>query len=83
MVIAQPQFSYDEINVSSLAGLAPHITINEELPILRAHPQLRILVRQAVEKAVLELLPPCVERSIKIALTTCEQIVKKVSRSKS
>ena len=49
-----------------------------QLAILQAHPQLKQLVRPAIERSVQELLPPLVERSIKIALTTCEQIVKKV-----
>lgn len=45
--------------------------------ILQTHPQLKQYIRSSVERAVHELLPPVVERSIKIALTTCEQIVKK------
>lgn len=36
------------------------------------------MVRPAIEKAVQDLLAPVVERSIKIALTTAENIVKKV-----
>ena len=52
-----------------------------QLPLLVTSPQLKQLVRPAVERSVQELLPPVVERSIKIALTTCEQIVKKVSRA--
>lgn len=32
----------------------------------------------AVEKSVQELMPPVVERTNKITLTTCEQIIKKV-----
>lgn len=50
-----------------------------QLPLFQAHPQLKQLVRPALERAVQELLPPVVDRSIKISLTTCEQIVKKVS----
>ncbi len=49
-----------------------------QLQLFQAHPQLKQFVRPAIERAVQELLPPVVERSIKIALTTCEQIVKKV-----
>ena len=37
------------------------------------------LVRPSVERTIQDLLNPVVDRSIKIALTTCEQIVKKVS----
>ena len=44
---------------------------------LQAHPQLKQCVRQSVERAVQELVHPVVDRSIKIAMTTCEQIVRK------
>ncbi len=50
-----------------------------QLALFQAHPQLKQFVRPAIERAVQELLPPVVDRSIKIALTTCEQIVKKVT----
>ena len=35
-------------------------------------------MRQALEKTITELCIPVVERCIKIALTTCESIIKKV-----
>ncbi|XP_062856837.1 CCR4-NOT transcription complex subunit 1 isoform X1 [Trichomycterus rosablanca] len=72
-----PQFSYHDINVYALAGLAPHININSNIPLLQAHPQLKQCVRTAIERAVQELVHPVVDRSIKIAMTTCEQIVRK------
>uniref|UniRef100_A0A3B3REG1 CCR4-NOT transcription complex subunit 1 n=1 Tax=Paramormyrops kingsleyae TaxID=1676925 RepID=A0A3B3REG1_9TELE len=70
-------FSYHDINVYSLAGLAPHVTVSHTIPLLQAHPQLKQCVRQAIERAVQELVHPVVDRSIKIAMTTCEQIVRK------
>ncbi|KAF6077104.1 CCR4-NOT transcription complex subunit 1 [Phyllostomus discolor] len=73
----QPQYSYHDINVYSLAGLGPHITLNPTIPLFQAHPQLKQCVRQAIERAVQELVHPVVDRSIKIAMTTCEQIVRK------
>ncbi|XP_069595656.1 CCR4-NOT transcription complex subunit 1 isoform X2 [Ranitomeya imitator] len=73
----QPQYSYHDIHVYSLAGLAPHITLNPTIPLFQAHPQLKQCVRQAIERAVQELVHPVVDRSIKIAMTTCEQIVRK------
>ncbi|XP_064130027.1 CCR4-NOT transcription complex subunit 1 isoform X7 [Loxodonta africana] len=73
----QPQYSYHDINVYSLAGLAPHITLNPTIPLFQTHPQLKQCVRQAIERAVQELVHPVVDRSIKIAMTTCEQIVRK------
>lgn len=48
-----------------------------QIPLLQAHPQLKQCVRQSVERAVQELVHPVVDRSIKIAMTTCEQIIRK------
>nr|DBA16696.1 TPA: hypothetical protein GDO54_002239 [Pyxicephalus adspersus] len=73
----QPQYSYHDIHVYSLAGIAPHITLNPTIPLFQTHPHLKQYVRQAIERAVQELVHPVVDRSIKIAMTTCEQIVRK------
>uniref|UniRef100_UPI00358E5F7C CCR4-NOT transcription complex subunit 1-like isoform X3 n=1 Tax=Myxine glutinosa TaxID=7769 RepID=UPI00358E5F7C len=73
----QPQFSFYDINVYSLAGLSPHITISPNIALFQAHPQLKQYVRPSLERAVQELVHPVVERSIKIAMTTCEQIARK------
>ena len=73
----EPRFSYLDINVTSLAGLAQHLVVNNNIPLLTTHPNLRILIRPAVERAVQECIHPVVEWSMKIALTTCEQIIKK------
>lgn len=48
-----------------------------QIPLFQAHPQLKQCVRQAIERAVQDLVHPVVDRSIKIAMTTCEQIVRK------
>lgn len=44
---------------------------------MKVQPQLKPIVRQAVERAIQEWIHPVVDRSIKIALTTTEQTVKK------
>ncbi|XP_071824170.1 CCR4-NOT transcription complex subunit 1-like isoform X2 [Apostichopus japonicus] len=72
-----PQFNFHDLNTTSLNGLAPHIVINSQLALFQNHPQLRSCVRPAIDRAVSELVHPVVDRSIKIALTTCEQIIKK------
>ncbi|XP_072169675.1 CCR4-NOT transcription complex subunit 1-like [Diadema setosum] len=72
-----PQFSFQDLNTQSLNGIAPHITANAQLVLFQNQPQLRNCVRPAVERSVQELVHPVVDRSIKIALSTCEQIVKK------
>jgi CCR4-NOT transcription complex subunit 1 len=73
----EPRFSYHEIQVNSPAGLVPHIVV-QPLPIFQAHPSLKQYIRTSIERAVQDWMAPVLERSIKIALTTCEQIVKKV-----
>ncbi|XP_046333509.2 CCR4-NOT transcription complex subunit 1-like isoform X5 [Haliotis rufescens] len=73
----QPTYSFHDVNASSFTGLAQHIIINDQIALLHQNPQLKQYVRPAIERSVQELLPPVVERSIKIALTTCEQIVRK------
>jgi CCR4-NOT transcription complex subunit 1 len=74
----EPRFSYHEIQVNSPAGLVPHIVV-QPLPIFQAHPSLKQYIRTSIERAVQDWMAPVLERSIKIALTTCEQIVKKVT----
>lgn len=49
-----------------------------QVALLQTYPNLKQLVKMAVEKSVQELMPPVVERTNKITLTTCEQIIKKV-----
>jgi hypothetical protein len=45
----------------------------------KEHPQLIQLIKLSIEKSVNEWISPVIERAIKIAVTTCEQIVKKVA----
>lgn len=73
----QPQFAFDDIVTSSLSGISSHIIINDQVPLFQGNPQLKQLVKISIEKSIQELLPPVVERTIKITLTTCEQIIKK------
>ncbi|XP_054715657.1 CCR4-NOT transcription complex subunit 1-like [Uloborus diversus] len=73
----QPQFSYGDINILSTNHLNQHLLINTQIPLFQAHNQLKQCVRLAVERAVQEWMVPVVDRSIKISLTTCEQIIKK------
>lgn len=55
----------------------PSSMLAPQIPLLQAHPQLKQCVRQSIERAVQELVHPVVDRSIKIAMTTCEQIIRK------
>ena len=49
-----------------------------QIPLLAQYPQMKPCVRQAVEKAVQDYANPVLDRSIKIVLTTTEQVIKKV-----
>lgn len=74
---AEPRFSLADINTATVAALAPHIIINQTLPLFQSHPQLRQLVRPAVERSVHDWLARSVERYYKLAVSTVEQIIKK------
>lgn len=73
----EPRFSYMDINLPAATAVLTHLTINSSLALFQTHPQLKQLVRPAIERAIQEWLGLVVDRSIKIALTTCEQIVRK------
>ncbi|KAG7189600.1 hypothetical protein KM043_017285 [Ampulex compressa] len=73
----EPRFNYMDISITGIANISQHITINNQLPLFQTHPHLKQFVRPAVERAIQEWIHPVVDRSIKIALTTSEQIVRK------
>merc|ERR1719427_1176698 len=73
----EPKFHFLEINTANLSGLVPHIQVDSRLPLLKEHPEFNQLIKLAIEKSVQEWISPVIERAIKIAITTCEQIVKK------
>ncbi|XP_064398380.1 CCR4-NOT transcription complex subunit 1-like [Halichondria panicea] len=73
----QPQFRVEDINVTSLAGLSPHIQISPQIGLFQQYPHLKQCVKPSIEKAVQDLLLPVAERSIKIAVTTTDSIIRK------
>ncbi|XP_066592088.1 CCR4-NOT transcription complex subunit 1 isoform X2 [Prorops nasuta] len=73
----EPRFNYMDISISGINSIAQHITINNQIPLFQTHPHLKQFIRPAVERFIQEWLRPVVDRSIKIALTTSEQIVRK------
>ena len=50
-----------------------------QISLLQQYPHLQQYIKPAIEKTVQDLLGPVVERSAKIALTTTEHIIKKVT----
>ncbi|KAK4872711.1 hypothetical protein RN001_014740 [Aquatica leii] len=73
----EPRFSYVDIQLVGNAALQTHITVSPNILLFQSQPQLKGLVRSAIERAVQEWIVPVVDRAIKIALTTCEQLVRK------
>ena len=53
------------------------VSVLVRLALLKDQPDLVQLIKLAIEKSIQEWLNPVNDRAIKIALTTCEQIVKK------
>ncbi|PVD20962.1 hypothetical protein C0Q70_19125, partial [Pomacea canaliculata] len=68
--------NYDSIN-TNMATFSQQLIFSDNHPLVQANPILKQVIRPTIERAVTDLILPVVERSIKIALTTCEQIVKK------
>ncbi|XP_042855455.1 CCR4-NOT transcription complex subunit 1-like isoform X4 [Penaeus japonicus] len=76
--VNEPRFIYSDITVTSLRGLEPHISVSvPQVGGIASNAQLKQLVRHAVEMAVQEIVTAVLERSIKIAITTAEHIIKK------
>ena len=71
------------LSVEVMLCLRMYVCMSIQIVLFQQFPQLRGCVRPAVEKAVQELLMPVVDRSIKIALTTTEHIIKKVAMQPS
>ena len=59
-----------------LNGIVPHVSIDSRLTFIKDQPDTIQVVTIAIEKSIQENLAPVIERAIKIALTTCEQIIK-------
>lgn len=72
-----PRFGYADIQIAGMAALQTHVTISPSILLFQTYPHLKQLVKISVERAVQEWLLPVVDRSIKIALQTCEQIIRK------
>lgn len=73
----EPRFSYMDIQLNGNAALQTHISVNPSILLFQTQQHLKPLIRTAIERAVQEWIVPVADRSIKIALQTCEQIVRK------
>lgn len=73
----EPRFGYSDIQISGMQAFQTHTVISPSILLFQTQPQLKTLVRTSIERAVQEWIAPVVDRSIKIALQTCEQIIRK------
>ena len=72
----EPKFRYLDISTAHLNGIVPHIHIDSRLTMIKDQPDMIQLVNIAIEKSIQENLAPVIDRAIKIALTTSENIIK-------
>ncbi|XP_023027069.1 CCR4-NOT transcription complex subunit 1 isoform X2 [Leptinotarsa decemlineata] len=73
----EPRFGYSDIQITGMQAFQTHTVVSPTILLFQTQPQLKALVRTSIERAVQEWIAPVVDRSIKIALQTCEQIIRK------
>ncbi|XP_043271972.1 CCR4-NOT transcription complex subunit 1-like [Venturia canescens] len=74
---SEPRFDYADVSMNVIAAVSQHIKININLTLFQLEPNLKLLIRPTVERAIHESLPSLVSRSIAVALAASEQIVRK------
>ncbi|XP_039763279.1 CCR4-NOT transcription complex subunit 1 isoform X3 [Pararge aegeria] len=75
--LPEPRFNYLDVNVSSTSAFGHKIIFNPHIILFQNYPHLKQFVKPAIERSIQEWIHPVVDRSIKYALTTCEQIIRK------
>ncbi|XP_030040329.1 CCR4-NOT transcription complex subunit 1 isoform X2 [Manduca sexta] len=75
--LPEPRFNYLDVNVSSTSAFGQKISFNPHIILFQNYPHLKQFVKPAIERSIQEWIHPVVDRSIKYALTTCEQIIRK------
>ncbi|XP_050435609.1 CCR4-NOT transcription complex subunit 1 isoform X4 [Adelges cooleyi] len=75
--LVEPKFNYVTFNTANSSQIMSMITINSQIPLFINQPTLKTYVRAAIERSIQEWINPVVERSVKIAVISTENIVKK------
>ncbi|XP_025202841.1 CCR4-NOT transcription complex subunit 1-like isoform X4 [Melanaphis sacchari] len=75
--LVEPKFNYVTFNTTNSSQIMSMIVINSQIPLFHSQPTLKTYVRNAIERSIQEWINPVVERSVKIAVITTENIVKK------
>lgn len=73
----EPRYNFMDIIVGNISNLSQHIVLSPTVTMLHAHPQLKQFVKTAIERTISEWVTPVVDRSVRIAVNTCEQIIRK------
>ncbi|KRG04047.1 uncharacterized protein Dmoj_GI19666, isoform F [Drosophila mojavensis] len=73
----EPRFSYLEVNVNNLQLIGPQLVMPNNIPFLHSNPGFKHIVVNAIERTITDWLQPVVDRSIRIACATTEQIIRK------
>lgn len=73
----EPRFNYMDISVSAISNIAQHIIYSPNIAIVHTHPHLKQIVRNAIERTITDWINPVVDRSVRIGVNTCEQIIRK------
>uniref|UniRef100_T1GJ19 CCR4-Not complex component Not1 C-terminal domain-containing protein n=1 Tax=Megaselia scalaris TaxID=36166 RepID=T1GJ19_MEGSC len=74
----EPKFSYIDLVINNYNSLSQYLVINPAaIGILANNPALKHTLTTAIERTITEWLQPLVDRSVRIAVQTTEQIVRK------
>ncbi|KNC33754.1 hypothetical protein FF38_05850 [Lucilia cuprina] len=77
MPAPEPRYSYVDINVTNFQLIAQHVVLSPQVAFLHVNPNIKHLVLNAIERTITEWLQPVVDRCVRIAASTTEQIVRK------
>ncbi|XP_030378589.1 CCR4-NOT transcription complex subunit 1 isoform X2 [Scaptodrosophila lebanonensis] len=73
----EPRYSYLEVNVTNFQLISQQLVLPSNIPFLHANPGIKLIVVNAIERTITDWLQPVVDRSIRIACATTEQIIRK------
>nr|XP_036218793.1 CCR4-NOT transcription complex subunit 1 isoform X1 [Bactrocera oleae] len=77
MQAPEPRFSFVDINIANFHTIGQHVVLSPNITFLHANPGMKHIILNAIERTITEWLQPVVDRSVRIAVTTTEQIVRK------
>uniref|UniRef100_A0A1Y9H2G9 Uncharacterized protein n=1 Tax=Anopheles dirus TaxID=7168 RepID=A0A1Y9H2G9_9DIPT len=73
----EPRFHYSDINITNLSNIVQHIIYQPNIAVLHSNAHLKVIAKTGLERTISEWITPIVDRSVKIASKTTEQIIRK------